>query len=306
MRKLFRGIWRVITFPFRMLWRFVRLPFRAIKKASDFLNKEPEDRPLSETLSTTIQQPGAILEHLEALRKHLLRMAVALVICVVISAIFTQKIIDFLALPIGGLSKLQAIEPTETVGVFMLVALICGFALALPYISFEIWLFIAPGLHARSRRIGLIGIPLALIFFVGGMAFTYYLLFPTAMPFLENFLGVRTNWTISKYTNFVTTLLFWIGLFFEFPLVVYVLTAMGLIKPQFLAKQWRYAIVILAILAAAITPTVDPGSMMIVMAPMALLYFASIGLSYLAQAARRRGENKSPEQAGRITTQREN
>jgi sec-independent protein translocase protein TatC len=306
MRKFFRGIWRVITFPFRMLWRLFKLPFKAIKKASDFLNEEPEDRPISETLSTTFQQPGALLEHLEALRKHLLRMVVALVIGVGISAVFTQKIIDFLALPIGGISNLQAIEPTETVGVFMLVALICGFALALPYISFEIWLFLAPGLHARSRRIGLIGIPLALIFFVGGMAFTYYLLFPTALPFLENFLGVRTNWTISKYTNFVSTLLFWIGIFFEFPLVVYVLTSMGLIKPQFLAKQWRYAIVILAVLAAAITPTVDPGSMMIVMAPMALLYFVSVGLSYLAQAARRKGENKSPEQAGQVITQREN
>jgi sec-independent protein translocase protein TatC len=98
----------------------------------------------------------------------------------------------------------------------------------------------------------------------------------------------------------VTGLLFWIGIAFEFPLVIYVLTAMGLIKPQFLSKQWRYAIVILAILAAAITPTVDPGSMMIVMAPMALLYFVSIGLSYMAQATRRKVEKNNPEQAGQV------
>ncbi len=300
MRRFFRGLWRVITFPFRMLWRLVRLPFKAFKRASNFLTEEPDDRPLSETLSTTIQQPAALIEHLEALRKHLFRMLIALILGVGISAIFTNKIIDFLAKPIGGIDKLQAIEPTESIGVFMIVALTSGFALALPYIAFEIWLFVAPGLHAQARRMGLFGIPLALIFFLGGLAFTYFLLFPTALPFLENFLGVRNNWTISKYTNFVTGLLFWIGIAFEFPLVIYVLTAMGLIKPQFLSKQWRYAIVILAILAAAITPTVDPGSMMIVMAPMALLYFVSIGLSYMAQATRRKVEKNSPEQAGQV------
>lgn len=290
MRKFLRRLWRVITFPFRILWRLVRLPFRAIKRASDFLTTEPDDRPLSETLTTTIQQPSALFEHIDALRKHLLRMVLALIIGVVISAIFTNKIIDFLARPIGGINKLQAIEPTESVGVFMTVALAAGFALALPYIAFELWLFIAPGLHAQARRMGLIGIPLALIFFLGGMAFAYFLLLPSALPFLAQFLGVQNNWRISSFINFMTGLLFWIGIAFEFPLVIYVLTLMGLVKPRFLSKQWRYAIVVIAIVAAAITPTVDPVNMMLVMAPMVLLYFLSIGLSYLAIVGRRKKE----------------
>jgi len=275
------------------------LPFKAIKRASNFLTQEPEDRPLSETLSNTIQQPSALFEHIEALRKHLLRMVIALVIAVGITAFFTSRIIDFLAVPVGGITTLQAIEPTESIGVFTLVALTSGFALAVPYIAFELWLFIAPGLHARARRMGLLAIPLAFVFFVGGMAFTYYLLFPTAIPFLSSVLGgVRNNWTLAKYVNFTDSLLFWIGLAFEFPLVVYVLTSIGLIKPQFLSKQWRYAIVILAIISAAITPTVDLGSMMIVMAPLTVLYFISIGLSYLAQSTHRQPVEKSPEQAG--------
>jgi sec-independent protein translocase protein TatC len=294
MRKFFRGFWQVITFPFRTMWRLFRLPFTAFKRAYHFLAVEPEDRPLSETLTTTIQQPSALFEHIDALRKHLLRMVLALIVGVVISAIFTNKIIGFLTRPIGGINKLQAIEPTESVGVFMLVALVTGFALALPYIAFEVWLFIAPGLHAQARRLGLLGIPLALIFFLGGLAFAYFLLLPTALPFLAKFLGVQNNWRISSYVNFITGLLFWIGIAFEFPLVIYVLTLMGLVKPRFLSKQWRYAIVVIAIIAAAITPTVDPVNMMLVMAPMVLLYFLSIGLSYLAMVGRRKNEPKVP------------
>lgn len=225
-------------------------------------------------------------------------MVIVLVIGVGIAAFFTERIINYLAKPIGGIENLQAIQPTETIGVFMVVALTVGFAIALPYIAFEIWLFIAPGLHARSRRMGLLGIPLALIFFVGGVAFANYLLLPTALPFLESFLGVRNNWTISSFISFMTGLLFWLGIAFEFPLVIYMLTAMGLIKPQTLARQWRYAVIGIAVLSAAITPTVDLLSMSLVMAPMALLYFISIALSYIAQATRPKGIEMSPEQAG--------
>jgi len=90
-----------------------------------------------------------------------------------------------------------------------------------------------------------------------------------------------------EYFSFVTGLMFWIGIFFEFPLVIYVLSSMGLVKPAILMQQWRLAIVIIAILAAAITPTIDPVNMGLVMLPMVLLYFVSIGLSYIAYAGRK-------------------
>jgi len=281
-RSFLRGFWRVITFPFRAIWRLVRLPLQAFKRAQVFLTEEPEERPLTETLAATFQQPSTLLEHIDALRKHLLRMVLALVIGVAICAAFASQLIDLLAKPIGGIKTLQAIDVTESVGTFMLVALVAGFALTLPYIAFELWLFAAPGLHARARKLGLLGIPLALIFFLGGMAFAYFLLLPTALPFLLNFMGIHTIPRVSSYVNFVAGLLFWIGISFEFPLVIYVITLMGLIKPRLLAKQWRYAIFIIAIIAAAITPTVDPVNMSLVMLPMILLYFLSIGLSFLA------------------------
>jgi len=267
--------------------RPVKPPVHGIKQVQAFLTGEPDDTPVTETLSSTIQHPSILLPHINALRRHLLRMVLALVIGVIIGAVFAQQIMELLSRPIGGIKTLQAIDVTETVGMFMLVALMAGFALALPYIAFELWLFIAPGLHARARRLGLLGIPLSIIFFLGGVAFAYFLLLPTALPFLLDFMGIHTIPRVSSYVKFVGGLLFWIGIFFESPLVIAVLTMMGLVKPRSLLKQWRYAIVIIAVIAAAITPTVDPVNMALVMLPLVLLYFLSIGLSYLAAAIRK-------------------
>ncbi len=145
---------------------------------------------------------------------------------------------------------------------------------------------------------GLIGIPLAAIFFIGGMAFTYFAMLPSALPFLLNFAGIQARVRPASYFGFVTGLMFWIGVAFEFPLVIYVLTAMGIIKPQPLARNWRIAVVVIAIVAAAITPTVDPVNMSLVMAPMILLYFISIGLSYMAYSGRQKPEEKSAAEEG--------
>ncbi len=303
MRNLFKALWRVITFPFVLIYRLITFPFRAIYTAYRFLNTDPEeDRPLLDSLTSLVTESQAresLWDHVEDLRMHLLRMVVGLSIGVGISFYFTIPLMEYLARPVGGLDKLQAIEVTEEVGVFMRVALTSGIAIMLPYLAFEIWLFAAPGLKARERKNGLIGIPLATILFLGGMAFTYFALLPTALPFLEGFTKISSFWTARDYFGFVTGLMLWIGLFFEFPLVIYILTTMGLVQPKILAQQWRIAIVIIAIIAAAVTPTVDPVNMGLVMLPMILLYFVSIGLSYIAYAGRtKRGENANETEAG--------
>jgi sec-independent protein translocase protein TatC len=184
------------------------------------------------------------------------------------------------------LKNLTAIEVTESIGVFMRVALLSGVAMALPYIAFELWLFAAPGLKPGERKFGLLGIPLAAIFFLAGMTFCYIVLLPNALKFLLNFMGIHAQLRPNSYFGFVTGLMFWIGISFEFPLVITVLTMIGLVKPQILAQQWRLAVVIISIIAAAITPTVDPVNMSLVMIPMILLFFISIGLSYIAYARR--------------------
>ena len=297
MTNFLKTVWRVITFPFRLLFNILASPFRMLRRIGQFLNEEPpEDRPLIDTFSSLASEAetrASLWEHLDELRAHLLRMVIGLALGVGISFYFTIPLMSYLAIPVGGLENLQAIEVTEEVGVFMRVALMSGIAIMLPYLAFEIWLFAAPGLRARERKFGLVGIPLATLLFLTGIAFTYFILLPAAPPFLGGFTRIQQFWTARDYFGFVTGLMIWIGLFFEFPLVIYILTSMGLVKPGILAQHWRIAIVIIAIMAAAITPTIDPVNMGLVMLPMSLLYFISIGLSYIAYAGRRRNMSET-------------
>ncbi len=307
MKQFFQRIWRSITFiarilwwiillPFRILWWLIRLPFyiirwlfQAPRAAIKFMNTEPEEKPIGDVFVDLVQNENSrdmFWEHVEVFRMHLLRATIGLAVGVGLMLFFARNMIAFLAIPVGGLDALRAIEVTESISVFMKVSLLAGLAVSLPYIAFELWLFAAPGLRPRERWVGLLGIPMATIFFAGGIVFTYYILLPSALPFLLDFLGIKAQLRPDAYFSFVTDLMFWIGLSFEFPLVIYVLTAVGLIKPQPLAANWRVAIVVIAIIAAAITPTVDPVNMSLVMLPMILLYFISIGLSYIAYAGR--------------------
>jgi sec-independent protein translocase protein TatC len=288
MRKLLDIIWLIVSFPSRALYWILASPFRFAKKANRFLNEELDDRPLPDAFAASLQTPSALLEHVDALRKHLLRMLLGLVVAIAICFLFTQKMVDFLAQPVGGITTLKAIDVTESVGVFMRIALFSGIALSSPYLAFELWLFAAPGLKPRARKLGLIGIPLTAILLVTGMLFAYYFMLPTALPFLLNFMGVQTIPRPSSYINFVSGLMLWIGVAFEFPLVVFVLSLMGIAKPKFMIQQWRIAVIIIAVIAAVITPTVDPVNMALVMGPMIVLYFLSIVLSYIATISRKK------------------
>jgi sec-independent protein translocase protein TatC len=291
MANFLKALWRVITFPFVLVFNIVALPFRLIGRGIRFLNTDVEDRPILDTFTTLASEAEArasLWDHIQALRAHLLRIVIWLIIGVVVSFTFTVRLMEFLAGPVGGLEKLQAIQVTEEIGVFMRVALTSGIALMLPFIAFEIWLFAASGLTSREKKNSLVSIPLATILFLSGMAFTFFVLLPSALPFLGGFTDISQNWTAGEYFGFITGLMIWIGIFFEFPLVIYFVTSFGWIEPSMLAKQWRLAIVIIAIIAAMVTPTIDPVNMGLVMLPMSLLYFASIGLSYIAYAGRKR------------------
>ena len=295
MRKVFSGLWRLVTAPFRLLWWIITFPFRSYHQIRKFLTDEPDEHELMDVVSGVVSDKDirqAMWEQVEDLRKHLLRSILGLALAVGISFVFTKPLIEYLALPVGGLDTMRAIEVTESIGVFMKVALLSGVVLSLPYIAFEFWLFAAPGLRPKSRSSSLIAIPLSVLLFVVGMAFAFSIMMPAALPFLLNFMGIQAELRPASYFNFVTGVMFWIGVAFEFPLIVYALTAMGFIKPQVLAEQWRLAIILIAVLAAAITPTVDPVNMALVMAPMSLLYFVSIGLSRIAYRDRLKQERE--------------
>lgn len=293
MSKFFRGVWVVISAPFRALWWIVSLPFRWIKNGIGFLRSEPSEQPLSEmfvSLTTEQETRQALVEEIEAFRKHLLRSVLWLVVGIGISFAFNQRMIEFLAVPVGGLDALKAIDVTESVGVFMRVSLIAGAAIAFIPIFFEFWLFAAPGLRPMEKTSSLIALPFAALLFIGGMAFSYYVILPSGLPILLNFIGVQAELRPTSYFNFVTGLMFWLGVAFEFPILIVALTMMRIVKPKMLKDQWRLAIVIIAILAAMITPTVDPVNMALVMVPTSALYFISIGLSYLVVFLQRKSD----------------
>ncbi len=283
MKEKIKAFFRRITKPFRLIGKWISTPF---KKTVDFFQEEPGDAPMMDSLQLAFEEPASFLEHVGALRKHILRSIVVLLICAVIGFAFLSPLLEFIAQPIGGLSELQAVDVTEPIGVGMRVVLLAAFAVALPYIIFEIFLFIAPALPRRARVIGLFTIPLVVIFFFGGMAFAYYLILPTGLPVLLNFLNVSTQIRPSSYVRFVTNLMFWIGALFEFPLLAYILTVMRILSPSVLLKNWRIAVVVISVLSALITPTIDPINMLLVMVPLMLLYGLSILLSLLAGGKR--------------------
>ena len=165
----------------------------------------------------------------------------------------------------------------------MRVSLLSGFILSLPILLYELMAFINPGLTSTERKWTYIFIPFATIMFIAGVAFTYFVMLPVAIPFLVNFLGIKTTPRLSSYTEFVTSLMFWVGVSFEMPIVVFLLAKLKLVSAGMLARGWRYAILIIAVAAAVITPTADPVNMTILMIPLIGIYFLSILMAVIAR-----------------------
>jgi sec-independent protein translocase protein TatC len=223
-----------------------------------------------------------LLEHLEELRDRLVKAAIAIFVGTLISAAFTTQVLEFLITPYG--QRLQVLGPTEGITIYFRVALTAGLILAMPVLVYQFLMFILPGLEPNEKRYVAWGVPFATLLFLVGVSFAWFILIPAAIGFLsawqpEIFIQ---QWQSREYIPFVTSLVFWVGISFETPLIIFIMTKLGLVTPQFLMKQWRFAVVIVAIAAAMITPTVDPFNMGLVMLPLLVLYGLSILLSYLA------------------------
>lgn len=222
------------------------------------------------------------IDHIEELRRRLLVAVAALAAATFLSFAFADKLITLLAVPIGGTQNLQAIQVTENFSVFMRVSLVSGVILASPIILYEIFAFILPGLHQNEIKFVRVGVPVATLLFLGGVAFAYLVMLPNALPVLTNFLDIPNKPRPLDYFNFVTGLIFWLGVSFETPIVIFLLAKLKVVTPRFLVKNWRYAVVIIAILAGLITPTTDPVNMILLMAPLILLYWISVLLAFVA------------------------
>jgi sec-independent protein translocase protein TatC len=226
----------------------------------------------------------SLMEHLKELRTRLIWIVGGVLVGMLVSMAFVEPILQFIIEPLTREGVVpQALGPTDTVGIFFKISFTVGASLAMPVIIYQVIAFVSPGLYPNEKRALLLTLPGIMVLFVVGGAFAFYVLMPAAVNFLQNFLGtvIRQDWTIDRYIGFVTRIVFWMGVAFETPLVVAFLARAGIITGQKLLGLWRHAFVIAAIVAAAITPTVDPVNMTIVMGPLMVLYFISVGLAFL-------------------------
>lgn len=242
------------------------------------------------------------LDHLEELRWRLIKALSSVMIMAVLTFIFSDPIMDFLLLPTKNLSTPITIQVLKIQGLFMLkfsIALWGGIILAIPFVAYQLWAFVAPALYREERRWGaglIAGVTLA---FGVGVAFAYLVLIPYAISFLASVGAseIARNISIEFYIKFVLQLLLAAGLIFQMPIAAFLLTRMGLLTPRFLTRYWRLAVVLIAIVAALITPP-DPVSMIIMAVPLLLLYGLSIGVSFLALPRRKRESSTETELAG--------
>ncbi|HEY8476126.1 MAG TPA: twin-arginine translocase subunit TatC [Chloroflexota bacterium] len=235
---------------------------------------EPPDRAPGEM---------TLIEHLNELRERLIKSVLALVVGVVIAALFlTWPVMGVLVEPVGR--KLVFLRPAEMVLTYFKVALITGAALAMPVIVYQVLMFILPALTPEEKRYVFFAVPGVSVAFIVGVLFGFFALLPFAVKYLLSWGGdfVDPMWSIGEYLSFVTTLLFWIGVSFEMPIVIFFLAKLGVVDHRRLASYRKYALLAAFVIAAIITPTPDPFNQTLVGVPLYLLFEIGVLLARLA------------------------
>ena len=245
-----------------------------------------------------------LMEHLEELRSRLIRALLAWAVGTGLAWNYAQDILGILERPLlpyanrldktaGELLVYQTItEPFTTV---LSIAAVGGLLLALPIIAYQIWAFIAPGLYGHERRLAgpfLLGVGFS---FAVGAAFAYYVILPFAVPFLLGFLGQAATpvLSIGRYIGQILTFMGVMGVMFEMPIVSYLLARLGMLTSQFLAQNWRIAVVLMLAIAAIITPTVDVINLSIVAGPLFFLYWIAVLTARLGERGRLLAERQA-------------
>jgi sec-independent protein translocase protein TatC len=229
----------------------------------------------------------SFLEHLDELRKRIINACIAIAVGVVASFAFIDRIFNFLIAPTRKVLppgvKIIYTQPGEAFGMYINIALIAGVVLAAPFVMYQVWLFIAPGLYSREKRMAIPFVLLTTIGFLAGATFNHYVAFPFMMAFFASFNGVDLSFMPRLEDTFglYTKMLLGMGVIFQVPTIVYFLAKMRLVTASFLWHHGKYAILVAYIIAAVITPTGDPMNQTIFAAPMIGLYFLSIAIAWI-------------------------
>jgi sec-independent protein translocase protein TatC len=236
------------------------------------------------------EAPGgqmSFLEHLDELRKRIVHSLLAVAVGVIIGCAFINRISDFLLGPTRRLlppgSKMIYTQPGEAFGFNIQIALIAGVVFAAPVIMYQVWLFIAPGLYSNEKKLAVPFVLMSTIGFVGGALFNHYVVFVWMMKFFASFNNPdlvflpRLNDVFGLYTK----MLLGMGVVFQMPTIIFFLAKMKMVTWRFLARNFKYALLIIFVAAAVITPSGDMITQTIFAAPMVTLYLVGIGIAWI-------------------------
>ena len=236
------------------------------------------------------EQPGegrmTFLEHLDELRKRITHAVVGLLVGFVISFAFINDIFNFiyarLALVIPG-GKLIYTEAPEMFMLYIKMAALIGVLIASPYIMLQVWLFIAPGLYAKEKKLAIPFVLSSSLLFVSGAAFSHYFVFPAAWSFFASFSGGVVEFLprVDPIFGMYVKLMLGIGLTFQLPVLMFVLARLGIVSAGFLLRNFKYAVLLIFIFAAVITPDGNPVTQVMVGGPMVVLYVLGIAAAWL-------------------------
>lgn len=240
----------------------------------------------------------SFFDHLNELRKRIIYSAAAILLGAFVGFAVAKPVLNFVARPmVSALSnahlqdKLIFTHPAGYLNLVLTLGLYMGVALASPYVLYQIWLFIAPGLYKHEKKAVAAFIGPSVLLFFTGIVFAYYVILPYLMKFLVTFQGngpFTPLISAEEYFDLLLIVLLGVGVVFELPMLIYVLSLFGIVTPKFLLKNFRYAVLIIAIVAAIITPTPDAMTMLVFMGPMILLYVVGIGVSWFVMRSKLR------------------
>src|SRR5262245_53877847 len=231
----------------------------------------------------------SFLEHLDELRKRIVQALLGVAIGVGLGFFFINTIVNFILTPTWHVlpqgSRMIYTQPGEAFGLYVQVGLIVGIVLASPWIMYQVWLFIAPGLYANEKKFAVPFVLMSSIGFVGGAAFNHYIVFPFMMAFFASFNTADLIFMprLEDVFDLYTKMLIGMGLVFQMPTVVYTLAKLRMVTAGFLLRHFKYAFLIIFIVAAVITPTGDMVTQAIFAAPMVALYVLSIFIAWFVR-----------------------
>lgn len=257
----------------------------------------PPDRAIRPRTEEETGATMSFFDHLVELRKRLISALGAIGVGMVVGLLLAKHFINFIIEPMRTAlranhldDKLYYTSPAGYLGLVINLGLYLGVAIAMPWVLYQIWLFVAPGLYKHERRAVASFIGSSMLLFLCGLAFGYFILLPQVLTYVVHFANdgpIRPLISINEYFSLILVVLVGLGIIFELPVLIFILSVFGIVTPKFLMRNFRYAMLLITVAAAIVTPTPDATTMLVFMAPMVVLYFVGVLVSYMVVRRKR-------------------